>query len=155
VRPEQPAQFTVPAFESVVFDARIARLDLEPRRERGSISYAVTLLVPNPERRLLPGMTATVRIDVARVDGALTVREAALRFNPEGSAGAPRTRIWRLRGRGHLEAVPVVPGISDGAYTEVRAQPGADLRAGDPIVIGVVAPRELETPTRGVSLGNR
>src|SRR5262249_41061576 len=117
VRPGQAAHFTVPAFESVVFDAAIARLDLEPRRERGSVSYIVPLQVPNGDRRLLPGMTATVRIDVARVDNALAVREAALRFNPEGAAGAARNRVWRLRARGHLEAVPVVTGISDGAYT--------------------------------------
>jgi HlyD family secretion protein len=156
VRPGQAAHFTVPAFENIVFTARITRLDPEPRRDHGSVTYSVTLLVPNPAHRLLPGMTATVRIDVARVDDALAVREAALRFRPEGGpAGASRARVWRLHRRGHLEEVPVIPGLSDGAYTEVHPQAGADLRVGDPVVIGVLAPREPEATAPGVSLGRR
>ena len=57
-------------------------IGIEPQRESGVVAYPVTLLVDNPDNLLLPGMSARVRMEVARAENALSVREAALRFAP-------------------------------------------------------------------------
>jgi hypothetical protein len=82
-------------------------------------------------------MTAQVRIKVAQVDDVLAVREATLRFTPEGAPPAPaRTRVWRIRGT-VLEEIPVEPGLSDGALTEVKPTEPESLQVDDSIAIGL------------------
>jgi HlyD family secretion protein len=158
VRADQTAHFTVPAFPRRTFLARVARVDNEGRGDRGLVSYTVTLEVDNREHLLLPGMTASVRIDVAEVKDALAVREAALRFAPPGATSAAeqpgQTRLWRLGPDNRLETVPVTVGIGDGAYSEVHPRPGKALAAGERVVIGAVAPRSKPTGP-GVELGGR
>ena len=82
-------------------------------------------------------MTAQVRIKVAQVDDVLAVREATLRFTPAGAPPAPaRTRVWRIRGT-VLEEIPVEPGLSDGASTEVKPTEPESLQVDDSIAIGL------------------
>jgi HlyD family secretion protein len=156
----QSARFTVPAFPGRVFAARVVRVDPDAQRERSSVTYVVRLETMNRPRLLFPGMTASVHIDVSRVPDTLAVREAALRFVPPraelvGEEPA-RSRIWRLRpGARSPEAVGITAGLSDGAYTEIRPAPGTDLRVGDAIVIGLIAPDGQKSGGPGVSLGRR
>ncbi len=158
VQAGQPAHFTVPAFPGRIFEARVLRVDPEAQRERNSVTYAVTLIVDNHSHLLFPGMTASAGIDVAVVQQALAVREAAFRFVPPSvpaAGGDRRSGVWRLGTHGRLESVAVEPGLSDGAYAEVRG-PGADrLKVGEPIVIGLVSPDQRKTPGPGVALGRR
>jgi HlyD family secretion protein len=96
----------------------------------------VTLLADNPDHLLLPGMTAQVRIKVAQVDEVLAVREATLRFTPEGAPPAPaRSRIWRIDGT-KLEEIPVEAGLSDGAMTEIAPLDPGGVQVDDAIAIG-------------------
>ena len=55
---------------------------LQPTVVQNVVSYTTVIDVPNPERALKPGMTATLDIEVARADDALRVPAAALRFQP-------------------------------------------------------------------------
>ncbi len=83
--------------------------------------------VPNPERKLKPGMTANVTIEIAPRDDVLRVPNAALRFQRPPSrrrrrrdgrrAGVAR-RVWTLRD-GELQPVRVRTGISDGTATAI------------------------------------
>ena len=160
VAPGQSARFTVPAFPGHAFTARVVRVDPDAQRERSSVTYVVLLEAVNQRRLLFPGMTASVHIDVSRVPDALAVREAALRFVPPGTEVASdepaRSRIWRLRpGAPSPEVVRITPGLSDGAYTEIRPAPGTELRLGDAIVIGLFAPEDQKGGGPGVSLGRR
>ena len=56
------------------------------------VTYTVVVAVDNPGGRLLPGMTANVKMIVAEKPSVLKVPNAALRFRPAGSdaAGPPR-----------------------------------------------------------------
>ena len=157
VKPAQSAHFTVPAFPGRVFEARVLRVDPEAQRERSSVTYATTLEAANRPQLLFPGMTASVRIDVAQADDTLAVREAALRFVPPLAGRAPednhRSRVWRLRDHDRIEAVAVTPGISDGAYTQIDSQGQQSIQVGDAIVIGVFTPNEPSRAGPGVSLG--
>jgi HlyD family secretion protein len=135
-----------------VFGGTVEHISPDPKTEYGAIFYTVTVGADNPEHLLLPGMTSQVRIKVAQVDDVLAVREASLRFTPEGAPEAsPRTRIWRIRGE-ELEEVPVEAGLSDGAFTEVRPLEGEELRVGDEIAIGLALDGDNNTAAPSLSL---
>ncbi|KPK50143.1 MAG: hypothetical protein AMJ63_15300 [Myxococcales bacterium SG8_38_1] len=131
------AKFEVPTYPGRVFDATVEHISPDPKIEYGAIFYTVTLAADNADHLLLPGMTAQVRIEVAQVADVLAVREATLRFTPEGAPAAPtRSRIWRIRGS-ELEEVSVEVGLSDGAITEVRPNDTKGIEVGDDIAIGL------------------
>jgi HlyD family secretion protein len=154
VRVGQRAEFAVPAFPDRTFEARVDAVQIEPEARPGAVTYPVLLAASNPGRALFPKMTATVRIEVARAEGALAVREAALRFLPEGAAPAPpRSRLW-LSGDGtHVEARFVSAGVTDGVFTEVRPG-GREVRPGDRAVVGLL-PRAEGDGGPGITLGAR
>lgn len=154
VRPEQAAEFSVPAHPGRVFSARVTAIQIEPERRQGIVSYPVLLTAENPSGLLLPGMTATVRVEIGRMVDALAVREAALRFTPEDvDAAPPRSRIWLSHDGVGLEAVAVSAGMSDGTYTAIVAREGS-LDSGAPAVVGLLS-TGLQAKRPGVSLGSR
>jgi HlyD family secretion protein len=125
------------------------------------VQYPVTMLVANPRSSLLPGMSARVRIEIARAGEALAVHEAALRFTPEDAEPAePRTRVWRHgRDANEIEPVDVRVGVSDGVYAALQTSDGggadgdtAPLAEGDRLVIGLLRPDEARRKP-SVSLG--
>jgi HlyD family secretion protein len=146
------AKFEVPTYPGRVFEGVVEHISPDPKTEHGAIFYTVTIGADNPDHVLLPGMTAQVRIKVAQVDDVLAVREASLRFTPEGAPAAPpRSRVWRIRGE-ELEEVPVEAGLSDGAFTEVRPAQGDELRVGDDIAIGLALDAENNAAAPSLSL---
>ena len=149
------AKFEVPTYPGQVFEATVKHISPNPHTEYGAIFYDVTLATENPEHLLLPGMTAQVRIKVAQVDDVLAVREATLRFTPEGAGAAPaRSRVWRVRGA-ELEEVPVEVGLSDGATTEVRPSESDSLDVDDPIAVGLALDGEGGSDAPLLSLRGR
>ncbi|MDH5675075.1 MAG: efflux RND transporter periplasmic adaptor subunit [Myxococcales bacterium] len=150
----QAAEVEVQALPGRSFSAQVERIAIEPERRAGVVLYPVRLLVDNPEGVLLPGMSARVRMEVARAEGVLSAHEAALRFAPaEAEAAAtPRSRVFKQLGTAELEEVPVEAGISDGVYTELRATGGAALEVGDGLAIGLLRPDAAGGKPR-VSLG--
>jgi len=157
VRVGQQARFTVPAFPNQTFDAELRSIDVEATRSGASVRYRVELDVDNPDHRLRPGMTSTVDIEEGKAENALAVREAALRFEPDGASPAlARTRVFRLQANGSLRAIEVTPGLSDGAYTEVHPKSSGSLAPGDSIVVGRFVGTEGPSPKGpGISLGGR
>jgi HlyD family secretion protein len=155
VKPGQTATFTVPAYADQRFPASVTSVSVDATRTGASVRYLVRLLATNADRRLLPGMTATVRIEVGRVQGVLSVPEAALRFTPPNEPDAPaRSRIFRLSG-GQPQPISVATGLSDGAYTEVRLKEPAAARIGDAIVVGRVLDAQTSAHGPGITLGRR
>jgi HlyD family secretion protein len=157
LRVGQTASFEVQAYPGRSWTARVERIGLEPTRDGAVVTYPVLLSAENPDGRLLPGMTAAVRIEVARANGVLAVREAALRFTPEEAAEAPsRSRVWLHRGVSQLTALAVKPGLSDGAYTEVKPDAPAELNPGDRVAVGLLAAAQSDGRAQpGVSLGSK
>ena len=157
----QAASFEVLTFPSRTFSARVERLAVEPRREAGVVTYGVRLLADNPDRVLLPGMSATVKIEVKRVSKVLAVRDAALRFTPpdadELAQSPPRSRVFVHSGAGELRAVRVRAGLSDGMYTEVTPEVASDLAEGTQVAVGLLAAATSGSERRqpGISLGGK
>jgi HlyD family secretion protein len=151
----QTAHFSVPAYPGRTFDGKVERLGIDAQRTGAAVRYPVELRADNPGRMLLPGMTATVTIEVDRKENALAVREAALRFRPEGAAeGTPRRQVWSVASGG-LDAISVKPGISDGAYTAVEPEPPTLLPVGTKLALGVLASDASKSSSPGIKLGTR
>lgn len=82
IRVGQTVKFTVDAFENRHFNGVVKQLRLNPTTVSNVVTYDVVVNVDNPEKILLPGMTAYVNIVVAEHRDALLVPNAALRFKP-------------------------------------------------------------------------
>jgi HlyD family secretion protein len=157
IRVGQEATFSVSAHLDQRFTAKVGEIESEPQRNGSSVSYRVRLEVQNPERVLLPGMTANVTLEIAEANETLAVREAALRFNPADVApDAQRSRVWRQRSDAELEPIEVNVGISDGAYTAVTPVAGAELAPGDTVAVGHAGSSAgASTKGPGISLGKK
>ncbi len=174
----QPVTFTVDAYPRETFTGTVSQVRLQPVVQQNVVSYITVIDVPNPEKKLKPGMTATVTIEIARADDVLTVPNSALRFRPTGAGAGGRTqrqpgratgpvatsggarrgtaggssepgrRIWTLSPDGQLQPVRVETGLSNGTATAVS---GDDLREGMTIVTGVVNSDNTATPSSNTS----
>ncbi len=148
----QPAEFEVQAYPQKKFSATVEAIGVVANNRQGVATYTVELSAPNPEGRLLPGMSSAVRFEVARTDHVLAVREGALRFSPiDAPEAPPRSRVFKVHEDGRVESVPVKVGISDGVWVEVEVEPPAILERGDTVAIGYLTEARGATP--GLKIG--
>lgn len=148
------AQVEVDAVPGKTFKGRVERVAIDANRVEGAVLYPVVLSVENPDGSLLPGMTARVRMEVARAENVLAVHEAALRYTPQGADPAsPRTRVWKRMGPADAEPIAVRTAISDGVYTQVELPAGAELKEGDQLAVGLLRPDSANAPR--VTLGGK
>jgi HlyD family secretion protein len=98
IRVGQPVRFNVDAFPNRSFQGKVKQVRLNPTTQQNVVTYNVVVAVENPEKLLMPGMTAYVNIAVAQRKDVLLVPNTALRFKPDsamsgekptGTAGPP------------------------------------------------------------------
>jgi len=155
IKPEQKVSFTVDAFPERTFQAKVAQVRLNPTTQQNVVTYTVVIDAENPDRLLIPGMTAYVAIVTAQRHNVVKVPNAALRFRPSVDAGAPRMggvpvesaqalvadehkpvnegvrgTVYQRTADG-LKSISVHLGISDDIFTEALS--GA-LKPGDALV---------------------
>jgi HlyD family secretion protein len=82
VLPGQAVTFTVDAYPQVNFTGKVRQVRLQPTVQQNVVSYTTIIEVPNEGGRLKPGMTATLNIEVERVDDVLRAPASAIRFRP-------------------------------------------------------------------------
>ena len=152
VKVGQKASFTVSAYPSRKYPAKIYRVAYGSTITENVVTYVTYLEVDNSDLSLRPGMTASATITATERQDVLLVPNTSLRFTPSLGAGAkakggivssllprmpqgarktaggsgPAKQVWVLRD-GAAVAVNVSTGISDGRMTEVS---GGDLQAG-------------------------
>ncbi|WP_377809327.1 efflux RND transporter periplasmic adaptor subunit [Azospirillum sp. A29] len=118
VREGMAVRFTVNAFPGDSFTGRVAQVRLAPKEDQTVVTYIVVITVENPELRLLPGMTANLRITVDERPSAVKLPNAALRFRPPGvesSADAPAPTTGGLNGgRGAAALEAAAKRVTDG-----------------------------------------
>ena len=117
IRVGQDATFTVDAHPGRQFAATVRQVRKAPQVIQNVVTYAVVLSAANPEKLLLPGMTALVRITVNRTGPVLKVPLAALRY-------APKAWARRRGGAGRGHSGPARVGLDRGR--EWRAEIGRD-----------------------------
>jgi HlyD family secretion protein len=80
------ATFTVDAFRGQTFSGEVMQVRKAPQTVQNVVTYNVVVSARNRDGRLLPGMTANVRLFVDQKDSVLKVPNAALRYRPPGEA---------------------------------------------------------------------
>uniref|UniRef100_UPI001186AC37 efflux RND transporter periplasmic adaptor subunit n=1 Tax=Elioraea rosea TaxID=2492390 RepID=UPI001186AC37 len=158
VREGQTVRFSVGAWPDETFVGEVRTVRLAATVTQNVVTYTVVVAVRNDHGRLMPGMTATMRIETDRRDDALRVPSAALRFRPPGSGPAPAEPgfgVVHVQGEGgRLTPIRVRTGVADARFTEIAGveEEGEALLPGMPVVIGIAA----ETAPRrsaGIRLG--
>jgi HlyD family secretion protein len=81
---EDRATFTVDAFPGQMFTGVVTQIRKAPQIVQNVVTYTVVLAVANPGEKLLPGMTANVKLVYDQKPNVLKVANAALRFRPAG-----------------------------------------------------------------------
>jgi HlyD family secretion protein len=157
VKVGQDATFTVSAYLSRNYPARITRVGFGSTITDNVVTYLTYLDVDNADLSLRPGMTATATITATQRTDVLLVPNTALRFTPTAATASAVAKksiasslVPRMPGTntrksaaavastanakqvwvlrdGAPVAVAVTPGISDGHMTEIA---GGDLAAG-------------------------
>jgi HlyD family secretion protein len=82
IRPNQPVTFRVDAYPGEEFQGSVSQIRLQPVVVQNVTTYATIINVPNSELKLKPGMTANLRVQIARRPDVLRIANAALRFRP-------------------------------------------------------------------------
>lgn len=82
VKTGQDVSFTVDAYAEQVFHGTVSQVRLAPVTVQNVVNYVVVIDVPNEEKKLMPGMTATVTVLVQKKEGILKVPTIALKFQP-------------------------------------------------------------------------
>ncbi len=74
--------FTVDAFPDDEFEGKVIQIRLEPTISQNVVTYNVLIDAPNPDLKLMPGMTASLNIMVAQENDVLKIESKALRYSP-------------------------------------------------------------------------
>ena len=82
----QPVTFTVQSFPDRTFNGTVDQVRLNSTTLNNVVSYTAVVSVSNEDGKLLPGMTASVKLQTASADDVLTVPSTALRFAPPEGA---------------------------------------------------------------------
>jgi HlyD family secretion protein len=160
IKPGQRATFTVSAFPGRAFEGTVKQLRLGAQTIQNVVIYSAIVSIENPHLDLLPGMTATLRIETDRRDGVVRVPSAALRWRPptmsevsatqvsqEPQADPPREpndvppghyratqlgRVFVVGPDGKPHGITVRIGATEGSATEVEAglEPGREVIVG-------------------------
>ncbi len=176
VKQGQKASFTVDAFPGRTFQGEVSQVRKAASTVQNVVTYTVVLTFSNKEGRLLPGMTANVRLTTDNRENAWKVPNAALRLRmPDKDGLAARTpkparseqardlrQMWVLDPSGKPVALMVKMGITDGQMTEVIATEGVELKEGMEVITAVTAgaaatpaAAAMGSPAGGVNPGLR
>ncbi len=160
----QAAEFTVAAYPDRRFKAVVRQARFGSSTTSGVVTYETVLSVDNTDLALRPGMTATADITVRKVENALLVPNAALRFTPPTQGTAPKgspsivgsliprppsepkekemnpgkekqRHVWTLKG-GKLAEASVKIGLADGTSTQILE---GDLIPGTAVVVDTLS----------------
>ena len=82
VTEDQDVSFTVDSYPDQTFRGKVRQVRLSPVVSQNVVNYVVIIDVPNPDLKLMPGMTATVTIQITKKEGVIKIPTVALRFNP-------------------------------------------------------------------------
>lgn len=139
VKLDQTASFTVDAFPGRSFEGRVSQVRKAATNTQNVITYTVVVAFSNTEARLLPGMTANVRLVTDTRDNVLKVPNAALRVRlpgvqPPASAASRSSSPADASTRGGEEPIRRAQAQErpEGARPQAgqtTAEPGATARA--------------------------
>jgi HlyD family secretion protein len=120
VKPGQRTAFTVSAYPGREFEGKVKHVRLGSQTVSNVVTYTGIVSIENPKMELLPGMTASVKIETESRSNALLAPNAALRWKPAGAV-AKGPGVWVIGPDGDPRMVQVRLGLGDGSVTEITA----------------------------------
>lgn len=166
VKQGQEVRYTVDALPNETFTGVVNKIRPNATMSSNVVTYIVEVDIENPDRKLLPYMSADANFIVKELKGVLMVPDAAFDFHPtpdmvseafrgkrpapptEGEnaaagttpadeeSGGERALVWKKDGS-KVIPVRVVKGLSDGTRTVITPAAGESLHEGDELVTGI------------------
>lgn len=143
VKMGQHVTFTVDAYPDDIFTGTVTQVRLNPTTTSNVVTYEVIVNAPNPDLKLIPGMTANLTIYTLELENVIAVPLKALKFQPmpdeDEESGLPKTvplskpvehKVWVLKD-GKLVETAVEIGVANNIYQQVTA----GLKAGDKVAL--------------------
>jgi len=99
----QRSTFTVDAFIEDTFNGTVKEVRLQPAISSNVVTYTTLIDAPNDDKKLKPGMTASIIIYTKEVNDAMLISAKALQFRPDSTLGK-QYEIVPIKGlgeRGH------------------------------------------------------
>ena len=136
VKVGQPVTFSVDAYSDILFQGEVTQVRLNPTTESNVVTYEVVVAAPNPEHKLIPGLTANLTIYVMKEDNVLLLPNKVFNFTPSdqysdiknlpqptGEAPVPskdanQRSVWVVKGNS-LVQVTVTTGDTNGIKTVI------------------------------------
>jgi RND family efflux transporter MFP subunit len=121
----QDATITFDAISGKEYNGIVTQISMVANVSQGVVNYPVTVQISDPDESILPSMTASVSIIVAKTDNVLVVPNNALR-----TSNGQRTVTVLFEGQ--QVSVPVTVGLIGDTTSEVVSE---QLREGDTVVL--------------------
>lgn len=175
----QEVRYTVDALPNESFTGTVNKIRPNATMSSNVVTYIVEIDIENPERKLLPYMSANANFIVKEVKDALMVSNDALTFRPtpdmveggrpprpaaEGEEPSPRDAdddsenarglLWVKTGENSVRPVRVQLGDTDGTRTVVTPAEGETLSEQDELVTGVTVMQAAAPAASGESENN-
>ncbi len=159
VKVGQNVKFYVDAYPNDTFSGLVTQVRLNPTTESNVVTYEVVVDTPNPDHKLIPGLTANLTIYTVEETDVTVVPNAALRFTPEEypnaknlptfsaeAAAQPKEagmgRLWAVDGN-QLKPLNVKLGETGASNTQILS--GAEV--GQVVALSYEAASEVEEET--------
>jgi HlyD family secretion protein len=163
VKVGQHVTFTVDAFPDLTFNGEVTEIRLKPTTTSNVVTYSVIIKAPNPDTKLMPGMTANISIITEEAKDVLTMPSKAVRFSPDSlmmvayfkslpenerpkidkirgkkitfaeKNKLSNTRIWVKNGS-FVHPINVQLGINDETNVEILS---GELKKGDEVILSM------------------
>lgn len=142
------ATFTVDAYPNDKFLGKIRQVRLSPTEESNVVMYTVIIEIDNSSRKLLPGMTASVRIIAEEAKDVIMISAMALQYKPSAAVKAlmdvkkvkdiaENQDVVYLFEKGKIVPRIITKGLSD--MTNIEIKEGLSL--GEEVIIEANEPR--------------
>ena len=160
IRAGQLASFRVDAYPDRNFKGVVRQVRLNPTTQQNVVTYNVVIAVDNPDKILMPGMTAYVSVITAQKKDVLLIPNAALRFRlsedkrqkAEGrnkGVGSGQSATAYVLETGQPKPIKIGVGISDNRMTEIV---GGEIKEGVAVIVEDSQPPAKKSGTPGMRL---
>jgi len=173
VKEGQRVEFKVDAYPDMNFNGTVTEVRLEPTVTNNVVTYTIIIAAPNPDYKLMPGMTAQTSIYVFEKKDLLVVPSKALRFTPDQTllmsymmsqpkpeksgngemappmeaANAKDAKTVWVKRDSIIHPVTVEIGLDDDIHTEIIS----GLKEGDEVIVKM---EQIQATTAKAATGN-
>jgi HlyD family secretion protein len=150
VKMGQRTEFKVSAYPSRIFSGTVTEIRLQPVTTNNVVTYTVVVDAPNPDKELMPGMTADITIYTEEKSNILVVPGKATRFTPDQNLLEAYNAVHNLPTSGSNASVGAEPAdlTTENAPASGNASnPGPALSSGN--TPAADAPGSGSTPAPG------